>query len=80
MKVLIEWTKERGTDALRIEADYGTGTFVHVLDDPRPDHLDTHALPAAGQSAVWRYRAIYVRDSVPVGSHSDVSSIAVTGM
>ena len=26
MKVLIEWTKARGTDALRIEADYGTAS------------------------------------------------------
>lgn len=79
LKVLIEWTKARGTDALRIEADYGTGTFVHVIDDPRPDHLDAHPLPAPGQSAVWKYRAIYVRDGVPVGSYSDVSSITVTG-
>ena len=79
LKVLIVWHKARGTDALRIEADYGTGTFVHVIDDPRPNHLDLHALPAAGQSAVWKYRAIYVRDGVPVGSYSDVASITVTG-
>ncbi len=77
MKVLIAWTKERGTDGLRIEADYATGAFVHVIDDPRPDHLDTHPLPASG-AAVWRYRAIYVRDGQPVGSVSDVSSIAVS--
>ena len=79
LKVLIVWHKARGTDGLRIEADYGTGAFVHVLDDPRPDHLNAHPLPAAGQSAVWKYRAIYVRDGVPAGSFSDVVSITVTG-
>ena len=79
MKVLIEWTKARGVDGLRIEADYGTGTFVHVIDDTRPDHLDTHALPAPGQAAVWRYRAVYVKNGEPVGSFSDVVSVAVSG-
>ena len=77
MKVLVAWTKARGTDALRIEADYGTGAFVHVIDDPRPDHLDGHPMPALG-AAVWRYRAVYVRDGQPVGSLSDVASIAVS--
>ncbi len=80
MKVLTEWNKERGTDGLRIEADYGTGAFVHVIDDPRTDHLDAHPLPAPDQAAVWKYRAVYVKDGVPVGSLSDVASIAVTGM
>ena len=79
LKVLIEWHKARGTDGLRIEADYATGAFVHVLDDPRPDHLDNHPLPAPGQSALWKYRAIYVKDGEPVGSYSDVVSIAVQG-
>ena len=80
MKVLIEWTKARGTDALRIEADYATGTFVQVLDETRPDHLDAHALPAPGQAAVWKYRAIYVKNGEPVGSFSDVATLAVTGL
>ena len=79
-KVLIAWQKARGTDALRIEADYGTGTFVHVIDDTRPDHLDAHPLPASGQAAVWKYRAVYVRDGEPVGSYSDVVTVAVHGI
>jgi hypothetical protein len=80
MKVLIEWTKARGTDGLRIEADYGTGSFVHVIDDTRPDHLDEHPLPPAGQAAVWKYRAFYVKDGKPVGQCSDMVTVAVTGM
>ena len=79
-KMLLEWKKERGTDALRIEADYGTGTFVRVADDTRPDFLDDHALPAAGQAAVWKYRAIYIKDNQPVGNYSDTVSVSVMGM
>ena len=80
MKVLIEWTKARGTDALRIEADHATGAFLPVIDDTRPDHLDTHARPAPGLAAVWKYRAIYVKNGEPVGSFSDVATVAVTGL
>ena len=79
LKVLLKWTKERGTDGLRIEADYGTGTFVPVVDDTRPDFLDDHALPAPGQSAVWKYRGMYLKDGQPVGLYSEVYSITVTG-
>lgn len=80
LKVLVKWTKERGTDGLRIEADYATGSFVQAVDDTRPDFLDAHALPAPGQSAIWKYRAIYLKDGQAVGNYSDVVSITVTGM
>ena len=79
-KVLIVWHNARGTDALRIEADYGTGSFVHAIDDTRPNHLDAHPLPAPGQAAVWKYRAVYVKDGEPVGSYSDVVTVAVHGI
>ena len=79
-KVLIVWHHARGTDALRIEADHATGAFLPVIDDTRPDHLDTHARPAPGLAAVWKYRAIYVKNGEPVGSFSDVATVAVTGL
>ena len=79
-KVQVEWDKPRGTDGLRIEADYGTGTFVRAADDTRPDFLDDHALPPAGQAALWKYRAIYLKDNHPVGSYSDTVSLSVMGM
>ena len=79
-KVLVEWDKPRGTDGLRIEADYGTGTFVRVADDTRPDFLDDHALPPAGQAALWKYRAVYLKDNQPVGNYSDTVSVSVMGM
>ena len=79
-KILVEWTKARGTDGLRIEADYGTGTFVRAGDDTRPDFLDDHALPPAGQAALWKYRAIYIKDNQPVGNYSDTVSVSVMGM
>lgn len=80
LKPLVKWTRERGTDALRIEADYATGSYVRATDDTRPDFLDDHALPAAGQSAIWKYRAIYLKDGQPVGLYSEEYSINVAGM
>jgi len=44
-----------------------------------PDYLDTAGLPPAGQSAAWKYRAIYLLDDQPVGQWSDPVSIAVMG-
>lgn len=78
MNPLIKWKRKRGTDALRIEADYGAG-WVFLLDDTRPHHMDMHALPPAGTAQVWRYRAIYVRDGQPVGSYSLVYELTVKG-
>jgi hypothetical protein len=44
-----------------------------------PDYLDTFALPAAGASAVWRYKAIYRLNDEQVGQWSDVATIGVMG-
>ena len=37
------------------------------------------AMPPAGQSALWKYKAIYRQDDDRVGQWSDVVSIPVTG-
>ena len=44
-----------------------------------PDYLDTAALPAAGTSAVWKYKAIYRLNDEQVGQWSDIASISVMG-
>lgn len=75
--VNVGWVKG-GMDGLRIEADRGQGWQFLALDTV-PDYLDTAPLPPAGQSAAWKYRAIYVLDDQPVGQWSDPVSIAVMG-
>ena len=74
----MKWTKG-GFDALEIWVDRGTGTFSYLANDTVPDYLDTAPLPAAGQSATWRYRAIYRLGDERVGQWSNVAVIAVMG-
>jgi hypothetical protein len=76
-QVLVGW-KRQGMDALRIEVDRGQG-WQFLAIDTVPDYLDTAPLPAAGQSAVWKYRAIYLLDDQPAGQWSDPASLAVMG-
>lgn len=47
--------------------------------DTIPDYSDTSSMPAAGQSALWKYKAIYRQDDERVGQWSDVASIPVAG-
>ena len=78
-RLVVDWKKQRGTDAIRMEVDYGNGTWV-PQEDTRPPFEDPHALPPAGQSAVWRVRACYLRDGQMVGMMSDVVSVTMTGI
>ncbi|MBI3853039.1 MAG: hypothetical protein HY298_22545 [Verrucomicrobia bacterium] len=59
--------------------DRGDGVFACLAIDTVPDYLDTAALPAAGTSAVWKYKAIYRLNNEQVGQWSDVTSICVIG-
>jgi hypothetical protein len=52
---------------------------VSLAIDTVPDYLDTYPLPAPGQTALWRYKAIYRIGDEQVGQWSDVVSQAVTG-
>lgn len=71
--------KKQGMGALEIHVDRGTGTFAYLATDTVPDYLDTAPLPAAGTSAVWKYKAIYRFNDEQVGQWSDVASISVMG-
>jgi hypothetical protein len=42
-------------------------------------NLLTAAMPPAGQSALWKYKAIYLQGDDRVGQWSDVVSIPVAG-
>ena len=76
-QVNIGWTKQ-GMDGIEIQVDRGTG-FVFLAIDTIPGYTDTAPLPAAGQSALWKYKAIYRQGDDRVGQWSDVVSIPVAG-
>lgn len=72
------WTKGIA-DAIKFKVDRGTGTFEFLAIDTTPDYLDKHALPALGQTALWKYVAVYLHNDEEVGSWSDVLAVTVTG-
>ncbi len=75
----VKW-KKGSFDGVEIWVDRGTGTgFVFLAIDTVPDYLDTHALPAPGATALWKYKAIYRLADEPVGLWSNEVSIAVRG-
>jgi hypothetical protein len=70
--------KKQGMDGIEIWVDRGSG-FVFLAVDTIPDYLDTAPLPAAGTSAVWKYKAIYRLGDDQAGQWSDIASISVMG-
>lgn len=78
-QVEIVWLKQ-GMDGIEIYADYNnSGHFAFVDFKQRPNSIDKHPLPAANESAIWRYRLIYRYHDEQVGLFSDIVSIAVSG-
>ncbi len=78
-QVTIGWTKQ-GMDGMEIWVDRGDGKgFVFLAVDTVPDYTDTADMPPAGQSALWKYKAIYLQGDDRVGQWSDVVSIPVAG-
>jgi hypothetical protein len=78
-EVDISWTKQ-GMDGLEIQVDRGDGKgFVFLAIDTIPNYTDTAPMPAAGQSALWKYKSIYIQADQRVGQWSDVVSIPVAG-
>ncbi len=75
----IHWLKH-GLDGIQIFKDSGTGIFSLLAYVSHPPTIDNAPLPAAGTSAIWRYKTIYVHNDMPVGNYSDVVSVTVTGV
>ncbi|MFN7119467.1 MAG: hypothetical protein ACK4TA_21910 [Saprospiraceae bacterium] len=75
----IVWTKQ-DFDAIEIYKQEADGTWRLVAIDMQPNFVDMEALPPAGTSAVWTYRAIYRKKDKQVGQWSDAVSITVMGM
>jgi len=76
-KVNLLWKKGKYSGIL-IEKDSGTG-FAMLDHDFVPDFIDNSALPAQGQSAIWKYRASYLVNDDRVGVWSDIVTITVAG-
>lgn len=74
----LKWKKD-GFVAIRVSADYGTGTFVFVAQPTKNTWVDKSPLPAYGTSAVWRYKAVYIDNDEEVGMVSPELSVTVTG-
>ena len=74
-RVNLQWKKST-YDAIIIEKDTGSG-FVFLDKDLRPNFVDTTPLPSGSESAVWRYRAMYMFKDEKVGNWSDVVTITV---
>lgn len=74
----IIWKKGQ-TEGIKIKVDRGSGTFEFLAIDTQPNYLDTHALPPLGQTATWRYTAIYLLNDEEAGQWSDIVSVTVVG-
>lgn len=75
------WRKNNHT-GIQVFANYdGNEQWQWIGTGVSPNFIDEHPLPAAGKSAIWRYRIIYVDKNMrQVGDFSDVVSVTVTGM
>ena len=74
----IEW-KKLGYTAIDIYVDRdGTG-WKFLATDTQPNYLDTHPLPPFGQSAIWKYQAVYRDNDSTSGDMSLPVSVTVNG-
>lgn len=63
-----------------VEIWKNTGGGYQKLDrDLSPDYIDKSPLPPAGQSAVWKYKMIYIYKDEPVGQYSEEVAVTVYG-
>ncbi len=75
----ILWVKGNSS-GIKIWVDRGDGQgFRFLAIDTSPDYLDKHPLPAQGQTALWRYQAIYILKDEEVGEISDILEVSVKG-
>jgi hypothetical protein len=73
----LKWIKS-GFQGVEIWKDAGNG-FAFLDKDFRPDFTDKKDLPAVGETAIWKYKMIYLYNDERVGDWSDEVSVTVTG-
>ena len=74
----VQWTR-KNMDGIAIYVSRGSSAWELLAIDTVPNYTDTFALPANGQAAVWKYKAIYRLNDANVGQWSDEVSITVSG-
>lgn len=74
---VLKWVKGK-FEGVEIWVDRGSG-FAKLERDNRSPYADTHPLPAAGQTAVWKYKMIYLFKDAPTGRWSSEVSVTVYG-
>jgi hypothetical protein len=72
----VRWVKN-GMDAIEIMVDRGEG-YEPLAIDLRPNYIDGYQLEP-GETAHWKYQAIYLKNDKRVGLFSDEASITVVG-
>jgi hypothetical protein len=72
----IVW-KKKGMSSIALYVDRGEG-FKPLAIDSFPNYIDTETLPA-GETAIWKYKGIYIYKDAKVGTFSDEVKITVTG-
>lgn len=77
----ISW-KKQGHQGVHIYIDRsdGKGYGAMPFTDTKPDFLDEYPLPASGQTAIWKYKAIYIEDDVEIGNMSNELVVNVAGI
>lgn len=69
--------KKGDFESLEIQKMDTAGIWARLDIDLHPNYIDMTALPAAGQTAVWTYRAIYHLKGKQIGQWSNAVSITV---
>ncbi len=91
----LQWNKPDGVDGIHFFVNRGSKTvaeplppmggvapsgFIFLATDTEPDYIDTAALPAQGESAVWKYISIYFNNGEYIGQYSAEVKVTVTGV
>jgi hypothetical protein len=73
----IQW-KRKTMDAIEIHVDRGDG-YGFLAYDAHPHYTDDDVALEPGETAVYKYKAVYIKGDKRVGIWSDEVSITVTG-
>ena len=75
-QVEVMWTR-KNMDSVEIHVDHGEG-YEFLSFDSHPNFTDPYSLEP-GETGVWHYKAIYIKNDKRVGLWSEDYSITVTG-
>lgn len=75
----LKWKKGKSS-GIKLWVDRGDGQGFRLLAiNTKATYTDTHPLPPVGQTALWKYQAVYLLKDEEVGLISGVLDVTVTG-